>query len=127
LELTNNLDFIATSILGGDLDKMLLISENDEKEKCQFFEKNDIIYILYGKFPDKKGKWVLEQMAKYFSDLVRDKDVNDLTRIDKFDIEKKFKGHLLFIFKEYMQLQDVFSDKEIPYVEDWIRLDSIGL
>jgi len=127
LELTNNLDFIATSILGGDLDKMLLKSENGDTEKCQFFEKNNIIYILYGKFPDKKGKWVLEQMAKYFSDLVRGKDVNNLSMLDKFDIEKKFKGHLIFIFKEYLQLQDVFSDQEIPYVEDWIRLDYVGL
>jgi hypothetical protein len=127
LELSNNLDFIATSILGGDLDKMLLKSENNETEKCQFFEKNDIIYILYGKFPDKKGKWVLEQMAKFFSELVRDKDVNNLSKIDKYDIEKKFGGYLLSIFKEYLQLQDVFSDQEIPYVEDWIRLDYVGL
>ncbi len=127
LELTNNLDFIATSILGGDLDKMLLKSENNETEKCQFFEKNKIIYILYGKFPDKKGKWVLEQMAKYFSDLVSGKDVNNLSKIDMYEIEKKFKGYLIFIFKEYLQLQDVFSDQEIPYVEDWIRLDYVGL
>jgi len=127
LELTNNLDFIATSILGGDLDKMLLKSDNGDTEKCQFFEKNNIIYILYGKFPDKKGKWVLEQMAKYFSDVVRGKDVNNLSRLDKYDLEKKFKGYLIFIFKEYLQLQDVFSDQEIPYVEDWIRLDYVGL
>ncbi len=127
LELTNNLDFIATSILGGDLDKMLLKSENNDTDKCQFFEKNDIIYILYGQFPDKKGKWVLEQMANYFSGLVRGKDVNNLSKIDKFDIEKKFNGHLLYIFKQYMQLEDVFSDQEIPYVEDWLRLDYVGL
>ncbi|MBY8987098.1 MAG: hypothetical protein KGD61_01500 [Candidatus Lokiarchaeota archaeon] len=127
LELTNNLDYIATSILGGDLDKMLLKSENNETDKCQFFEKNNIIYLLYGRFPDIKGKWVLEQMAKYFSDLVSGKDVNNLSKIDKYDIEKKFKGHLLFIFKEYMQLQDVLSDQEIPYVDDWIRLDYVGL
>jgi hypothetical protein len=127
LELSNNLDFIATSILGGDLDKMLLKSENNETEKCQFFEKDNIIYILFGKFPDKKGKWVLEQMAKNFSELVRGKDVNSLSKIDKFDIEKKFRGHLISIFKEYLQLQDVFSDQEIPYVEDWIRLDYVGL
>ena len=106
---------------------MLLKSEKGGTEKCQFFEKNNIIYILYGKFPDKKGKWVLEQMAKYFSDLVRGKDVNNLSKIDKFNIEKKFKGYLIFIFKEYLQLQDVFSDQEIPYIEDWIRLDYIGL
>jgi len=106
---------------------MLLKSGNDETAKCQFFEKSNIIYILYGKFPDKKGKWVLEQMAKYFSELVRDKDVNNLSKLDKYDIEKKFRMRLTSIFKEYLQLQDVFSDQEIPYVEDWIRLDYVGL
>jgi len=117
LELTNNLDFIATSILGGDLDKMLLKSGNDEEEKCQFFEKNNIIYIIYGKFPDKKGKWVLEQMANHFSDLMPNKDVNSLSKFEKYEIGNKFKGKLIFILKEYMQLQEVFSDQEIPYVE----------
>ncbi|MBY9015706.1 MAG: hypothetical protein KGD68_08455 [Candidatus Lokiarchaeota archaeon] len=127
LELTNNLDYIATSILGGDLDKMLLKSENDEEQKCQFFEKNKVIYVIFGKFPDKKGKWVLEQMAKHFSDLIRDKDVNSLSKFEKYDIENKFKGKLIFILKEYLQLQEVFSDQEIPYVEDWLRLDYVGL
>ena len=127
LELSNNLDFIATSILGGDLDKMLLKSENNEDVKCQFFEKNNIIYLIYGVFPDKKGKWFLEQMAKYYSELVRGKDVNNLTKIEKFYIDDKFKGYLIFILKEYLQLQDVFSDQEIPYLEDWIRIDYIGL
>ncbi len=127
LELSNNLDFIATSILGGDLDKMLLKSANNEDVKCQFFEKNNIIYLIYGVFPDKKGKWFLEQMAKYYSDLVRGKDVNNLTKITKFEIDNKFKGHLIFILKEYLQLQDVFSDQEIPYLEDWIRIDYLGL
>ena len=127
LELTNNLDFIATSILGGDLDKMLLKSENSEEEKCQFFEKNKIIYVIYGKFPDKKGKWVLEQMAKYFSDIIRHKDISNLSNLDKSNIERKFKTNLLFILNEYLQLQEVFSDQEIPYVEDWLRLDYVGL
>ncbi len=127
LELSNNLDFIATSILGGDLDKMLLKSENNEDVKCQFFEKNNIIYLIYGVFPDKKGKWFLEQMAKYYSELVRGKDVNNLTKIEKFDIDNKFRGYLIFILKEYRQLHDVFSDQEIPYLEDWIRIDYIGL
>ncbi len=127
LELSNNLDFIATSILGGDLDKMLLKSENNEDVKCQFFEKNNIIYLIYGVFPDKKGKWFLEQMAKYYSELIRSKDINNLTKIEKYEIDKKFKGYLIFIFKEYLQLQDVFSDQEIPYLEDWIRIDYIGL
>lgn len=127
LELSNNLDFIATSILGGDLGKMLLKSENNEDIKCQFFEKNNIIYLIYGVFPDKKGKWFLEQMTKYYSELVRGKNVNNLTKIEKFDIDNKFRGYLIFILKEYRQLHDVFSDQEIPYLEDWIRIDYIGL
>ena len=127
LELTNNLDFIATSILGGDLDKMLLKSDNDEEEKCQFFEKKKIIYVIYGKFPDKKGKWVLEQMAQNFSDLIRHKDANSLSKFEKYDIENKFKGKLIFILKEYLLLQEVFSDQDLLYVEDWLRLDYIGL
>ncbi|MHA1508913.1 MAG: hypothetical protein ACTSO6_09455 [Promethearchaeota archaeon] len=127
LELTNNLDFIATSILGGDLDKMLLKSENDEEEKCQFFEKNEIIYVIYGKFPDKKGKWVLEQMAKHFSYSIQNKDINNLNNLDKSNMERKFKSNLLAILNEYLQLQEVFSDQDLSYVEDWLRLDYVGL
>jgi hypothetical protein len=127
LELTNNLDFIATSILGGDLDKMLLKSENNEEEKCQFFEKNKIIYVIYGKFPDKKGKWFLEQMAKFFSDIIQNKDIKNLSNLDKSNMERKFSSNLQFILNEYLELQEVFSDQEIPYVEDWLRLDYVGL
>jgi len=127
LELTNNLDYIATSILDGELDKMLLITEKSEEEKCQFFVKNELIYIVYGVFPDKKGKWILEQMAKYYSELVKGKDVNNLSNIEEYDINKKFKGRVRFILKEYLQLQEVFTDKKIPYLEDWIRIDYLGL
>jgi len=127
LELTNNLDFIATSIMGGELDKMLLISDNFEKEKAQFYEKDEIIYIIYGSFPDKKGKWLLEQMANHYGELVRGKDVNNLDKLDKYNIETKFKGIVKFIISEYQKMQEVFSDQEIPYVEDKIRVDYLGL
>lgn len=128
LELTNNLDFIATSILGGDLDKMLLITEEkDKEEKCQFYEKNEIIYLVYGKFPDKKGKWILEQMSNHFSELTRGKDVEKLDKFDKYKIEKEFKRRTRFILEQYVRLQEIFTDQEIPYVEDTIRIDYLGL
>ena len=128
LELTNNLDFIATSILGGDLDKMLLISEEKNKEeKCQFYEKNGIIYLVYGKFPDKKGKWILEQMSNNFLDLVRGKDIEKLDKFEKYNIEKEFKRRTQFILEQYVSLQDIITDQEIPYVEDTIRIDYLGL
>ena len=127
LELTNNLDFIATSILGGVLDKMLLIAGNNDEEKCQFFVKNDIIYIVYGSFPEIKGKWILEQMAKHYNELVMGKNVNQLEKLEKYQIETKFKGITKFILNEYREMQEVFSDQEIPYVEDKIRIDYLGL
>jgi len=127
LELSNNLDYIATGILGGELDKMLLISRENVKEKCQFLVKDNLIYIVFGIFPDKKGKWILEQMAKYFSELVGNEDEDNLTEIVRYDIERKFTGNIHFIIREYMRLQGVFTDKEIPYLEDWMRTDYLGL
>ena len=128
LELTNNLDSIATSILGGELDKMLLIeAETDEVEKCQFFEKDKIIYLVYGRFPDKKGKWILEQMAKNYSELVTGKDADKLDKFEKYQIETEFKRRTKFILNEYLKMQEVFTDQEIPYVEDSVRIDYLGL
>ncbi len=128
LELTNNLDFIATSILGGELDKMLLLSvENNEQGKCQFLVKNNLIYIVYGVFPDKKGKWVLEQMNKHFIELIKGRNVDKLSKLDKHQINTKFEGIIKFIIEEYLQLQKVFSEQDIPYVEDKLRIDYLGL
>lgn len=128
LELSNNLDFIATGILGGELDKMLLISEKKEKEeKCQFYEKKNIIYLVYGRFPDKKGKWILEQMANHFSELLQDKDPDKLDKFEQYKIEMEFKRRTKFILQQYVRLQKIFTDKKIPYVEDSIRIDYLGL
>jgi len=127
LELANNLNFISSSILGGLLDKMVLFSSENEKEKCQFYVKDNLIYLVYGNFPDKKGKWVLEQMEKHLSGLVGDKNVDQLEKIDKYQIENKFSGMVKFILEEYVKMQEIFSDQDIPYVEDKIRIDYIGL
>jgi len=128
LELTNNLDFIATGVLGGELDKMHLISvETNTEEKCQFYVRDEIIYLAYGVFPDKKGKWLLDQMADNFSELIRDKDVNNLTKFETYQIQLEFKKRIKFILNEYNNLQQVFSDQKIPYSEDSIRIDYLGL
>ena len=128
LELTNNLDFISTGILGGTLDKMLLITEDDKEEKCQWFVKNNFIFLIYGVFPDKKGKWLLEQMSNQFVELVQGRDVNQLSKFEKYEIETKFNRFIkLRMFDEYLKLQEVFSDSEIQYVEDKIRIDYVGL
>ena len=129
LELSNNLNSIATSILGGELDKMLLISEEKNiEEKCQFYVNDNIIYLVYGRFPDKKGKWLLEQMSNNYSELVGNRNVDQLNKFEKYEIELEFRKRANFILHEYAnKLQDVFTDQEIPYVEDSLRIDYLGL
>jgi hypothetical protein len=132
LELTNNLDLIATGILGGELDKMHLISEDGStEEKCQFYVENEIIYLAYGNFPDKKGKWLLEQMSNHFEltrgNLLRGKDVNNLTRPEMHEIKLEFQARAKIILNKYLKLQEVWLDQDIPYIEDTIRIDYLGL
>ncbi|MBY9017963.1 MAG: hypothetical protein KGD66_03930 [Candidatus Lokiarchaeota archaeon] len=105
---------------------MLLIT-NSEEDKCQFYVKNEIIYIIYGKFPDKKGKYFLEQMSNFYGELVRGKDINNLDILEKDEIDRKFEAQIRAIINKYIQLQDVFSDQEIPFIEDTLRIDYLGL
>ena len=121
------MDFIATSILGGVLDKMVLVAEAGENEKCQWYTKDKVIYLIYGVFPDKKGKWLLEQIAKHFSDLMIGKNIDNLQKIDKYQFETRFNSILKFLLEEYVKMQEIFSDQEIPSVEDKIRIDYFGL
>ncbi|MFW9866118.1 MAG: hypothetical protein ACFFEN_08485 [Candidatus Thorarchaeota archaeon] len=128
LELANNLDFIATGILGGELHKMLLISVEDNTEyKCQFYVKDEIIYIAYGYFPDKKGKWLLEQMSNNFAELVEGQDIDNLDKLEMHRIENEFMRRINYIITKYRELQKIFTDEEIPYVEDSLRIDYLGL
>ncbi|MHA2131110.1 MAG: hypothetical protein ACW99L_14170, partial [Promethearchaeota archaeon] len=129
LELTNNLDFIARDILGGGvLDKMSLISvEQNTEEKCQFLVEDEIIYLAYGRFPDKKGIWLLEQLSKNYSELVKGKDVNKLEKFENYRIENEIKKRTKAILTEYVTLQDVFGDQVIGYVDDSIQIDYLGL
>jgi hypothetical protein len=130
LELTNNLDFIATGVLGGELDKMHLFSvKTNTEEKCQFYVRDEIIYLVYGKFPDKKGKWLLEQMANNFSDLdsLKGKNINELNKLETHNIKLEFEKRVNSILFEYNLIKDVFTDRKIPYVDDSIRIDYLGL
>ena len=83
--------------------------------------------MLYGIFPDKKGKWFLEQMSNHFSELLQNKDIDKLEKVDKYLFESEFKRRIEYLIKEYLKMQKVFSDDDISYVEDKIRIDYTGL
>ncbi|MFX1314975.1 MAG: hypothetical protein ACFE9T_03870, partial [Promethearchaeota archaeon] len=94
----------------------------------QFYTKNNVIYLVYGKFPDKKGKWILEQMASEFNELVGGRDVNKLYKLEEYELKKDFERKKNFILKLYVEtMQEVFGDEDLGYVEDSIRIDYLGL
>ena len=68
-------------------------------------------------------------MAKFYGELITESDVNNLAKLTKYEIDRKFKARLNIINKEFKDLieNQVFSDQEIPYVEDQIRVDYLGL
>ena len=128
LELACNLEFIASSILGGELDKMILESlETQKMENCLFVIDNDIIYILYGKFPDKKGYWLIEQMKKELDTALTGFNSDNLEKFQAHNISLKMESALKYSILEYIKLQEVFSDKKIPFVEDTLKVHYFGL
>ena len=128
LELACNLDFIASSILGGELDQMMLESiETQKMENCIFVIDKSIIYILYGKFPNKKGYWLIEQMKKNLDAALEGLDPDQLEKIQAHNISLKLESALKYCILEYIKLQEVFSDKKIPFVEDTLRVHYFGL
>lgn len=120
LDLTHNLNFLANGFLGGVLDKMLLISENKKEDKCLFLEKNNFIYVICGMFTEKKGKLILNQLSLDYDSLIRNRDV------DSSKITTKLKRFQNFI-EEKLGRDKILTNKEIPYLDDWLRVDYIGL
>ena len=125
LELTNNLDYIASCMFGGNLDKILFKGQDNSELECQFYERESIIYIVFGKFPEEKGKWILEQMAKNFEELMLNKNVDDLKPVEKFEINKKFEDRLRFIFNEYLQLPERFINEKIPDLNEYLTNEKL--
>jgi hypothetical protein len=67
-------------------------------------------------------------MSNYFTELVKGKDVDALDKLEQRNIELSFRRRTKFILERYAHvMQDIFTDQEIPYVEDSIRIDYLGL
>ncbi|MHA1920382.1 MAG: hypothetical protein ACTSWX_11600 [Promethearchaeota archaeon] len=128
LELGSNLDFIATSILSGELDRMELSPLDGGKEEiCYFLSDKDFLYIIYGNIPDKKAAWLLNQMKIFISEILRKKDVNKLTKIDLYNVKQNFPSRVKFILNQYIKLQDVFTSRKLRSLDNFLRVDYFGL
>ncbi len=130
LELSSNLSYIATSILGGELDRMSLYSEELRVvEKCLFLKHEGVIYIIYGLFPDKKGLWVLNRMRNEMIVLLKGtgKKIKEFDKMDLNTVSTKMRNSCLGILNDYIKLQEVFTDKPIEAIEKTLRIDYFGM
>ena len=134
LELTSNLDFIATGTLSGTLDKMLIIlgdedDVNDKKLIACFFEKNKAIHILIGNFSDKDCDWIFNQVSMFLTDLLKKNNIDiskKLSRIEKRTISIKMNTFLNYI-EEAVELKVKFEAPNFDFLDNWLRLDYYGL
>jgi len=133
LELTNNLDFIATGTLSGTLDKMLIILEDTQEDEpntviARFHEKNGNIHILIGNFSDKDSSWIFNQVSLFFFDYLRKNKVSieNLSDLEKDKIAREMKRFLKYLEQEN-ELKVKFEKASFDLLDDWLRLDYFGL
>ncbi len=128
LELGSNLDYIATSILSGELDRMMLSPlDNGHEEICYFLSDRDFLYVIYGNFPAKKAAWLLNNMKTLIKEILRGKNVKKLTKLDLYNIKQNFPSRVKFILNEYIKLQDVFTSRKLKSLDNFLRVDYFGL
>lgn len=129
-ELAINLNYIANSILGGEIDRLILKSEiSNVPEHVLFLKEKELVFYIYGVFPIKQGNWMLRQLRRHAKDALFGKDLEKLSkdRLALTRLQSKIEKSIKYEIKEYMNLSDVISEREIPPVDDFVRFDYFGL
>jgi hypothetical protein len=128
LELAANLDFIATSILKGELDRMLLSTpDGNVEEMCYFLTQNNLIFMIYGNIPDKKASWLLSQLKIYVNEQINNQKAENLEKIQLYNLTQTLKKRIQMLLEEYIKLEDVLSTKKLESLDNFLRIDYFGL
>lgn len=128
LDLAVNLEYISTSILSGKLDRMLLTSlDKTEKEFCYFSEENELIFVIYGRIPEKKAQWLLSQIKISVKDYLGKKSTDEFSKLEKYELSIKFRKKIKFLLESILELQDVFTEKPLKIESSGLRVDYFGL
>jgi DNA-directed RNA polymerase subunit RPC12/RpoP len=127
-ELSTNLDYIASSILGGEIDRLVLQSEiSNAIEQILYMKEEGILYFAYGIFSSKDGLFILKEMKKSLKDALMGKSIPSLDKLDMANINKKMNAAIKFRLNQYINLSDILSEKEFTPVDEWIRFDYYGM
>lgn len=141
LELGCNLQDIASSILHGELDRMTFQDISDDfipgetisnrkiniDEKMTFAKDDNCIYMMFGKFPDKKAHWALNQFKNHTREVTRNMDLSDPDDLDIYKIKMELRKKISASLQELVKLQTTFTDTAIPSTTDKMMVDYIGL
>ncbi|MHA1674896.1 MAG: FmdB family zinc ribbon protein [Promethearchaeota archaeon] len=128
LDLAVNLEYISTSILSGELDKMFLQSpENQEEEICYFSIQKEIIFVVYGKIPEKKANWLINQLKMSTKDYISSGSISSLSKYEKYFISQKYRKKVPYLLETILDLQDVFSANIVNSLDANLRIDYFGL
>jgi hypothetical protein len=130
-ELSSNLDYIASSIMEGEIEKLTLRSEaSNALEKVTYTKEKGFLYYVYGMFPDKQGSWVLKEVIKAFKDVLITLPTREFEKLDKMQlhsIKTKMDASLKYILGEYVKMATVLTDNLIPPVDEKLRMDYFGM
>lgn len=128
-ELSVNLDAIASIIIGGEIDRLMLLSEiSNAIEKVLYIKKDELIYFLYGQFPDKQGYWILNNLRRELTSSFSGRKFDQLSPLDLHNLKLRFPTKVNHVLEQYTKAAtEIISDRQIPSVVDTIRFDYFGM
>ncbi|MHA1112129.1 MAG: hypothetical protein ACTSRE_13555 [Promethearchaeota archaeon] len=128
-ELSVNLDAIASIIIGGEIDRLMLLSDiSNATEKVLYIKKDGLIYFLYGQFPDKHGYLILNDLRRELSSIFGGRKFDQLSPVELHNLKRSFPSKVNFVLEQYTKAAtDIITDRQIPSVVDSIRFDYFGM
>jgi hypothetical protein len=99
LELVVDLETLGWQIIHGELEEMLLISDEGEIKTCSIRVEDMLIFVVFGTLTADEGNSLLQRAIQLFRSLMQDKNVEHLSSVEKFDFNKKFKKQFSQIIK----------------------------
>nr|MDO8116231.1 hypothetical protein [Candidatus Sigynarchaeota archaeon] len=144
LELGANAHEIATSILGGDLERILLEppkepgiapdgGEPPTKIALSFFEEaifqtqGSMLFCIYGVF-FKRPTVLLQELKRLMIDIFKGQVKAAMSPIERSEIERRKTSISGFIVHEYQKIRDAaLRQVTIPTMEQMVKLHYVGL
>jgi hypothetical protein len=144
LELGANAHEIATSILGGDLERVLLEPPKEQKlafqrveslagqtpftfEEAIFQSHGSMLFCIYGVF-FKRPTVLLQELKRLMIDIFKGQVKAAITPLERSEIERRKSSIAGFIVHEYQKIRDAaLRQAAIPSMENVVKLHYVGL